>query len=142
MARTLGRCRKSLTIVACVGATIFGIVAPAFAEGHFYTTNNRWENGDRSDTWTDHNQDGTDTHATFAAGCSQEFRARIRKENFGPDTTVASEFINCQSYTDAVRAGDVAADQYHFDINDLDLLCLGGSCVSTFTDVSRVDVYW
>ena len=78
-----------------------------------------WNDGDPGATWHDYNKDSTDTHVTFYQGCTHEFTARIRKENFGPDDTIATEYINCGSYDDAVRAGDIGAEDYHFDIQDI-----------------------
>lgn len=56
----------------------------------------------------------------FAPGIQCRTRAdrQFRKERFGPDGTVGSERINCTSYDDAVYAGDVPADDYHFDVSE------------------------
>lgn len=75
-----------------------------------------WENGDQSSSWHDSNTDSTNTHVTFYYNCRAFPRMRIRKENFGPDTTVGEEEIDCAAYDDAVYAGDVPADNYHFDV--------------------------
>jgi hypothetical protein len=130
-------------VVVAVGAIVLGAAAPAFAEGHFQSFMTNWDNGHTSRSWEDLNLDGSDTHATFAAGCTLEFRATIRKENFGPDTNMGDEWIDCGDYTDAVRVGDVSADDYHFDISDMSGGSCGKfSCTGPTTDVSRVDVYW
>lgn len=118
-----------------------GIAAPAYAEGDFNSYMNDWSDGDKSRTWQDLNSDGDDTHVTFR-DCTREFRAYIVRERFGPDTTVADEWINCRSYNDAVRAGDVAADHYHFDIGGMGAVCHSGQCTPRETTVKSLTVYW
>ena len=78
----------------------------------------KWTDGDRGPTWHDSNIDNVITNVTFYSVCRHNFDARIRKERFGPDGTVGSERINCTSYDDAVYAGDVPADDYHFDVSE------------------------
>lgn len=109
---------KKFLPVAAIGLVTFGVVAPAFAEGSRTGTMTNWTDGDSSNSWADHNSDGATTSVLFYQGCKHDFDARIRKENFTWDTTMASERINCTSYNDAVVGGDYAADNYHFDVHE------------------------
>jgi hypothetical protein len=134
--------KRGAVAVTCVGAVSLGIVGPAFAEGHFHSYISGWTDGHTSRAWKDLNQDGTNTRATFSTGCNREFTSTIRKENFGPDTNMGSEHINCFSYVDAVTAGDVPADDYHFDVTGLGAVCYSGKCYPNELNVPGVDVYW
>ena len=108
---------RNTAAVAAVVLVTFGVAAPSFA-----TTRDgvmtKWTDGDQSSDWKDTNTTSIDTNVKFYATCRHDFDARIRKNNFGPDTTMASERINCTSYNDAVVGGDYASDSYHFDVHE------------------------
>ena len=126
-----------------VGAIVMGIAAPAFAEGSRQSYMNDWHDGDASSSWDDNNKDGADTHVTFNS-CTREFTATIRKTvPLNPDPKIGSEWINCTSYADAVRVGDVASANYHFDVSGMGLAwCSGGQCAYNLTDVPELHIYW
>lgn len=135
--------RRVAVGIGCAVALAYGMSAPAFAESTVYGRMRSWDNGTQSNDWHDYaKNDGVETHVTFYDGCTREFRARIRKNNFGPDTTVGSEWINCGSYDDAVRVGVLPAEDYHFDVQDI----AGGSCGKFSCDVGKTSgsyrEYW
>lgn len=123
-------------------AILIGFALPAYAEGNRTTYMSGYKDGDESRQWVDRNTDGTDTRAVFFFRCTREFRAYIYREDAGPDTNMGSEWIDCQSYDDAVRVGDVPADEYHFTITGLGSVCFSGQCTPNRTDVDPVKIYW
>ncbi|MGO4258288.1 hypothetical protein [Marmoricola sp. RAF53] len=112
--------RSKLLAAGAIALTTFGVAAPALAATRSGTMTN-WTDGDASSSWHDSNTTSVSTKVVFYARCKHDFDARIRKESFGPDKTVASERINCTSYDDAVVGGDYAADDYHFDVHESDV---------------------
>lgn len=121
--------RSSVAVIA-TGGLAFGVAAPVFAEGHFSSYISGWYSGNESRQWINLNLDNTDDRATFSNCNKNDFRMTIYKEDFGPDTNVGSETLQCTSSADAVRAGDVPKDEYHFTQKS-------GSNVS-----AKVNVYW
>jgi hypothetical protein len=116
--------------VAITGLT-FGVAAPALAEGHFNSVVIRVNSGFESRQWIDRNSDGEDTRATFFNCNKDDFVVKIMKEDAGPDTEMARESLQCTlRRADAVRAGDVPADEYHFTF-------VSGSSVT-----ADLTVYW
>lgn len=116
---------KKVMAVLAVGMLSFGVAAPSFATTRDGTMT-KWTDGDQSADWSDSNTTSTVTSVRFYATCSHDFDARIRKNNVGPDTTMASERINCTSYNDSVVGGDYPADSYHFDVHES---YVAGCCV-------------
>lgn len=137
------RVRTSVASGTAVVALVAGIAVPAFASSRDVQVNNR-KDGWASASWTD-NAGSTPTRVTFSWCAPYEFRSRIRKERAGviPDSTVGSEWINCESYPDAVYSdGDTSTGKYHFDINGMDSHygCDTGFCdYRTYADAT---VYW
>lgn len=115
--------------VAAVAITV-GVAGPALAEGHFDSYLSGWYEGRESRQWIDLNEDSTNGRATFSDCNKNDFRITIFKEDFGPDTNVGSETMQCTSSADAVYAGDVPKDEYHFTLKS-------GSNIS-----ADVTVYW
>lgn len=122
------RVRKLAAITTGIAALTFGLAAPALAESTVFGHMSGWGDGHASSSWHDYNTDSTNTHVTFYDSCTKEFTGRIRRNNFGPDTTMGSEWINCTSYDDAVYAGDVPSDDYHFDVQLSSSSCGKFSC--------------
>jgi hypothetical protein len=109
---------------------VFGVAGPAMAEGSFNSYLSGWYAGHESRQWINLNLDATDDRATFSSCNKNDFLITIYKEDFGPDTNVGSETLQCTSSADAVRAGDVPKDEYHFTLKD-------GSNIN-----ANVTVYW
>lgn len=130
MQRRIKRGASVAGAVLSAGALTFGVAAPALAEGHFNSYMGGWYAGTESRQWINLDQDATDDRATFSSCNKNDWRVTIYKEDFGPDTNVGSETLQCTSSADAVRAGDVPRDEYHFTLKD-------GSNVS-----ANVTVYW
>ncbi len=124
-----GIARGAAAIAATAGVT-FGLAAPALAEGHFDSYLSGWYADHESRQWVDLNLDNTNGRATFSNCNKNDFRITIYKEDFGPDTNVGSETMQCTSSADAVYAGDVPKDEYHFTLKS-------GSNIS-----ADVTVYW
>jgi hypothetical protein len=140
----MARKKQQFAMVGAAALIAVGIAAPAFAEGSRQSYMNDWIDGDGSSNWADHNTDGTDTHVTFNS-CTREFRATIRKTITGaPDPSLGSEWIDCKSYADAVRVGDVPAANYHFDIGGMGYEFCNSTvgCVFNKTDVPELHIYW
>lgn len=109
----MGTINKTMTAVAAIGLTAFGLAAPAFASERSGTMT-KWHDGDRSSSWSDINSNSS---VLFSATCKHDFNARIRREvDFLPDSTTGSERINCTSYNDAVVSTGTASGSYHFDV--------------------------
>lgn len=121
--------RASATATA-IAALAFGVAAPALAEGHFDSYLSGWYEGRESRQWIDNNLDNTNGRATFSGCNKNDFRITIYKEDFGPDTNVGSETMQCKTSADAVYAGDVPKDEYHFTLKS-------GSNIN-----ANVTVYW
>lgn len=131
------------SIVAVCGIVV-GVAAPALAGSRNDTIDNRLD-GWASANWSDHDSD--DETRVTVDWCTREFQARIRRNRTAlPDVTEASEWINCQSYVDAVRTGSYhpPAATYHYDINGMDAHygCpeLNGFC--NYRTTAGVRVYW
>ncbi len=104
------------TAAVGLGALTMGVSAPAMAEGGFTSYLGAWYAETDSHTWPDQNLDNTNGRATFA-NCNQDvFNIGIYREDFGPDTQVGREDIQCRNHADAVYAGDVKAGKYHFTL--------------------------
>lgn len=137
------RKRRGITAAFAASLMAVGIAAPALAEGHRQSYMNDWHDGDASKSWSDENKDRTDTHVTFNS-CTREFKATIRRTvRFASDPALASEWIDCKSYPDAVRAGDLKAADYHFDVTGMGFAwCASGQCAYNLTDVPELHIYW
>jgi hypothetical protein len=124
------RAKRVAAGAVTVGGLVFGIGAPALAEGHFDSYLSNWGNGHESRQWIDLDQDNTDNRATFS-NCSEKFRVNIFREDAGPDTKEGTEEMQCATSKDAVyypREGH--KDEYHFTVQE-------ASSVD-----ANVSVYW
>lgn len=132
-------------VAAIIGGAFvsIGIAIPAVAEGSKTTYMTGWKNGYASNNWYDSNTDSVSTHVTYY-DCTNEFTSTIRRTVFSaPDPAIASEWINCKSYADAVYAGDLTAANYHFDISGMPDNCSGRfGCTPTTTTVKKLIIYW
>lgn len=112
--------RTIAAAVVCTGACALGLATPAVAEGHFSSWMSAWSAGDESRQWVDANNDNTNGYAQFSKCSANDFLIKIYKEDFGPDTVVGSEKMQCltgSSQTlDRVYEGDVGKDEYHFTL--------------------------
>lgn len=129
------RTRRLAAGAVGVGGLVFGIGAPALAEGHFESYLVNWGDGKSSRQWIDNDDDATSNRATFNY-CSEQFRVNIFREDWGPDTKEGTETVQCAGSTkDAVyypREGH--RDEYHFTIQE-------ASDNGTYVDADVV-VYW
>jgi hypothetical protein len=135
--------KRRVSALAAGALIAIGVAAPAFAEGSRNSHMTNWIDGDASSNWKDEDTDSTDTHVTFD-DCTREFTATIRRtKTLAPDPKVGSEHINCLTYVDAVRAGDLSPANYHFDISDMGIsYCTSGVCVFYTTSVDALHIYW
>jgi len=112
-----------------------GIVGPAAAEGTWTSYISNWYEGRESRQWIDKNVDNTDGWAAFRRCSHNDFRITVYKEDFGPDTNVGTETMQCKKGdsqdADRVYFGDPGADEYHFTLK---------SSVSGGLDVEEVQV--
>lgn len=132
--------RAASTLVAA-GLVVLGLAAPALA-GSKTSHMTDWHDGDASSSWS-----GTRNHKTSVAfdSCTREFRATIRRTMTArPDPKVADEWINCQSYADAVRSDTLTASgKYHFDVSGMGFAwCASGECQYNLTSVPKLSIYW
>jgi len=118
---------KVLAVVVGVGGVAVGVVSPALAEGSFVLQNQSYDIGNgnnESQQWVDKNLDATNGWVQFD-NCfvdnndpDFDMDIAIMKEDWGPDTQVGREWIDCvkgsSQTSDRVYEGDVGADEYHF----------------------------
>ena len=126
-----------LSVVPASFAVMYGLAAPAHAEGDFTSWMVGWNEGHESRQWIDHNYDATYGYAQFTNCSKLDFRITIYKEDFGPDTSVGTEVMQCKTGTgqtqDRVYDGDVGSDEYHFTLK---------TQISGGVDVQTVYVLW
>lgn len=114
--------RIAVTGLGAVAALTTGIVAPAVAEDTFSSYMSGWGPEHSSRTWSDRNTDNTNGYAQFSSCDESNFPITIYHEDFGPDTAVGSERIQCNpafapyQSLDRVYEGDVKAGKYHFTL--------------------------
>lgn len=127
-----------LTIVATI-ALVMGVMAPSFAASKSGTMTN-WGNKHTSPNWKDKSKGKSSV--TFSVGCTREFRATIRKNlKLRPDPKLGREWINCQSYTDAVRGKYSDPGTFHFDVTGMGYVCYSGNCISKSTS-GKYKIKW